>query len=586
MSDIYAWLMPNGYVLPVKNTHDEAVIKNPSYFGTTEKIIKRLTTKQVYDLAFKFGAIRLSIAYSVMSLEGKIDQITKHADKLMNMIRIHRVAKIVIDKWPNAGWEEYTVVEFVMKMATSANWYKKSMALDPNAYKTEPKPARLREHMESAPVFNPFTGKTHQIPQEQDQGQIDQLYSGVHFAFTAEQAALYACGKATQDDPPVIIEIEPKGLKQQPDVDAMVDQTLTYYIEDKKKDWQAILQSGKNVEMMAEELYGDVDGDVQNWTMESEASDTADDVIMQQQTPIPPSVILSLIDRKSPQRVISVITQLVKGKISPKMLIQLVGQMRVNNMIDSSRVKAIYQIPWIDLSAEVTQDLHGMDEDRLQEELEERGWHMEGDDIINENGQIVPSYEELIYDQWLSKTPLYENKQMYFKGYTSKGSVWHGTTLSRAKSAYPDLLGAAAPVSAKAESWYKPPFMRSMNYAGVTTEKKDISARISNKYTVAQAKGELKPYYIVKIVNDSDAPIDSLKNKRVKAYSASQARLKFLKAFPYLQDYLNMGIEVEARLDAQGWKNEQAKREQQRIDDVRQKQKEEERIQQMWWNKD
>lgn len=483
------------------------------------------------------------------------------------------------------------------------NWYKKAMALDPNAYKTEPQPARLREHQDVGYAFNPFTGKTLALPQQQNQEQIDSLYSGVHFAFTQEQAALYACGKATAIDPPVIIEVEPKGLKQQPDVDALVDRSLSDYIDNKKMEWQSILQSGKDLDTMAEEFYGDIDGDHQNWTMEGDISDTADDIIMQQQLPIPPSVILSLIEKKTPQQVINIIKQLINGKISSKVLIKLVGQMRVNNNIDSSRVKAIYQIPWIDLSADVTNDPHSMDEERRDEYLEEQGWHMEGDDIINENGQIVPSYEELIYDQWLTLTPLYVNRQLYFKGYVSKDSVWHGTTLSRAKRAYPDLLGSVqytpktqstpetgedmGAVANSDKGWYKAPFMRSMNYIGLNKEeKKDISIKSANKYVVAQQKkAERRPYYVVTISQDEDRPIESLKNVRVWAVSSSQARQIFFKKYPFLKDYLGM-MDVEARFDSVAWQNFLKKKEEQAKIDTRQKQEKEERIQQMWWNKD
>jgi len=334
------------------------------------------------------------------------------------------------------------------------NWYKKAMALDPEAYKTEPSPARLQQHQDISYGFNPYTGKTISIPQIQDQNQIDAMYSGVHFAFTPEHAALYACGKATKDDPPVIIEIEPKGLRQQPDVDAMLDQSLTYYIDEKRSDWSSMLQSGEDIETIADNLHEDIDDDVQNWTIEGDINDTADDIVMQQQIPIPPYVIRELIVKKSPQRIVNIIGQLVDGSISNKLLIKIVGQMRVNNSIDSSRVKAIYQVPWIDLSAQATDDIYSMDEEQLEDFLEEKGWHMENEDVINENGQIVPSYESLLYNQWLSLTPLYTNKQMYFKGYTSKDSVWHGTTLSRAKNAYPDLLNSIS-LTATIYSWHK-----------------------------------------------------------------------------------------------------------------------------------
>ena len=467
--------------------------------------------------------------------------------------------------------------DFTIKLAHLTSFNKQAMALDPDAYKTETQPARLPQHQDIAHGFNPMTGKSIPIPQRQNPSEIESLYSGVHFAFNPEHAAIYAIGKATKEDPPVIIEIEPKGLKQQPDVDAMMDQRLTYYLDDKKNEWQPILQSGKDQQTIADEIYDDIVSDLGNWTEEGDVYDTADDIILKEQVPIPPSVIRDLIINKSPQQIINTINQLISGKISNKLLIRMVGQMRVNNNIDSSRVKAIYQVPWVDLSAEATQDPYGMADEQLKELMEEKGWHQEGDDIINEKGQIVPSYESLMYNQWLDLTPLYKNNQLYFKGYTSKDSIWHGTTLSRAKSAYPELLGGS--VVAKTESWYKPPFMRAMNYVGVPNEKKDISASIPYKYTVAnEQKAELKPYYIVTIREDGDVPVASLKNVRVRAYSSEQARMKFLDKYLFLRDYRLLGIDVEARVDDAMWQAEQR-------GDAAKKQIAEENIQNAWWNK-
>jgi len=589
-SDIYSWLMPDGKVMDVTDSHTLFILDHPSLFGKGDEDLSCLYTDRLYSIAFEFGAIRFIVSKESMNLEGERSQIHRHYDRFINAIKNYNVKEIYVSYYPRTPIHDVlTPQEFIMKFAKSNNWYKAAMALDPNAYKTESQPARLREHQDIANVWSPFTGKTMAIPQEQDQSKIDELYSGVHFAFTAEHAALYAIGKATKDDPPVVIEIEPKGLTQQPDVDAIIDQSLQYYLEEKNKDWLNILQSGEDIETIADNLREDIDNDKDNWSEETDSWETADDVIMREQIPIPPSVIFELITNKTPKSVIKIIKQLISGKISPKLLIKMVGQMRVNNSIDLSRVKAIYQVPWVDLNADVTNNPHDMEEEQLEEFLEENGWHMEGENIINENGQIVPRYEELIYDQWLSLTPLYVNKQMYFRGYTSKDSIFHGTTLSRAKSAYPELLGGSqvlANSKVKIENWYKPPFMRAMNYSGTMTEKKDILSKNHNKYTVAQTKAELKPYYIVKIINDRDEIIDFLKDKRVMAYSASQARFKFIEMSIRLQDYLETGIKIEARLDIKGWEERKRLKEQQKIDEERRKIEEEERIKNMWWNND
>lgn len=346
------------------------------------------------------------------------------------------------------------------------SWYKKAMALDPQAYKNEPTPSRLPKHMDTAPAFLPSSGKIISIPQPQNQEEIDALYSGVHFAFDAEHAGIYACSKATANDPPVIIEIDPQDLKQQADVDAIMDQSLTSYLEEKRNEWKNILKARKNKEQIAWDLYNDVDGDLNNWTEEGDINDDAADVLMQNQRVIPPGVILDMIrnnqEMKDPKQVIAIFKDLISGNISEQTMIKMVGQMRVNNNIDSSRVKAIYQIPWIDFSAETIPELWNAPD----EILEEKGWHRDGEDVKNENGQIIPSYDDIVYNQWLSLKPLYINKQTSFPGYSSEESVWHGTTLSRAKQAYPELLTNAevGNIEAKTKSWYKSPFMRSMDY--------------------------------------------------------------------------------------------------------------------------
>lgn len=70
---------------------------------------------------------------------------------------------------------------------------------------------------------------------------------------------------------------------------------------------------------------------------------------------------------------------------------------------------------------------------------------------------------------------------------------------------------------------------------------------------------------------------DALKDVRLFAYTPNQARLFFIRRYPYLRDYLEMGYEVEARLDQQQW------------DEILQfqknkKEREEQIIQDAWWN--
>jgi hypothetical protein len=68
-----------------------------------------------------------------------------------------------------------------------------------------------------------------------------------------------------------------------------------------------------------------------------------------------------------------------------------------------------------------------------------------------------------------------------------------------------------------------------------------VFAQIKEKYK--------KPYKIVKIINDTDVPIESLKDKRIEAYTAEQARYLFKKQFAWLNDFLVTGGQIEARID-------------------------------------
>lgn len=325
------------------------------------------------------------------------------------------------------------------------NWYKKALALDPQAYKTEQSPARLQQHMDS--VKTPFGT----ILQPQKEEELDAYYRGVHFAFTPEHAAMYACGKATAEDPPVVIEVDASGLKQEADADAMLAKDVIYYLEEKQTTWNQILQSGEDKETIAEEIYQDVDNDNQGWERDSDARDVNADVMLQKNMAIPPSIILDMIQGKMADQIISFIDGLLSGDIPEEMLIKAVGQMRVNKKIDSTRVRAIYQVPWIDFSTSIETGLYDVDE----EYLEEKGWHKDGDEVKNENGQIIPDYESLEYDQWLTLTPLYKNNQMSFEEFYGETSVWHGTTLSRAKIAYPELLTDNQTILAATNSWFK-----------------------------------------------------------------------------------------------------------------------------------
>jgi len=450
------------------------------------------------------------------------------------------------------------------------NWYKKAMSLDPNAWKTEATPARLRQHQDF--VTNPLTNT--KIPQKQNVEELEALYKGVHFAMTPEHAAIYACGKATQEDPPVIIEVDPHQMQKQPDVDAMVSSDLNYYINDRKQKWSAILMSGDSVEEMAQNLVESIENDKMDWEGNNEIEETMG-VIMNEQVPIPSLAIGNYISNKNEDQIVAIFQDLISGNIPEEMTIRMVGQFRINKPIVSQRVKGIYQVPWVDMESRVETSLNDVDDDYLAD----KGWHRDGDEVKNENGQIIPDYEDIIYNQWFSMTPLYINKQMNLPGYSSEESVWHGTTLSRAKQAFPDLL-ANSQAQASSINWYK---------VAKVYKKKENLTLIANNY------GEDKPYRIVKVIGGKNIDIHQLKDTRINASSPEEAFDIFLRNYDWLNNYIKQGFNLSVIVDEELFqKNKEKERERKKklehgfnakLQRQKDKEIEDKKIQNMWWNR-
>ena len=88
------------------------------------------------------------------------------------------------------------------------------------------------------------------------------------------------------------------------------------------------------------------------------------------------------------------------------------------------------------------------------------------------------------------------------------------------------------------------------------------------------ASEDLKPYKIVKIFEGLETDTGVTQN----AYSSEQARMFALKEVPKLNEYIEVGGDVEARIDKEEWKRLQ------RIKQL-EEERQEERIQNAWWNK-
>ena len=303
------------------------------------------------------------------------------------------------------------------------------MSLDPNAWEYEQNPARLQKDLDR--VKMPW-GTT--IPQPQDPTDLENKYKGVHLTNSDEIAAMYANGKATRDDPPVIVEIDPIELKKQLDVDASFDYALDGYIGGRKSDWQKLLQE-EDPEVISETFRENLDSDLNFADWGDEIQDPAD-IIMNKERACPPSLILDYIGDKNDEQTVQILRDIVSDNIPIEMHMSSVNQFKVLDPIHLDRIKGIYQVPFVNLSKEG--DLEYLDT-LTAEQLAEEGVTKVGDEYLDEEGRQMLGYDEMNYG-WISYTPLYENKQAYFEGMSSQESVWHGTTLSRVRQAFPELF--------------------------------------------------------------------------------------------------------------------------------------------------
>lgn len=87
---------------------------------------------------------------------------------------------------------------------------------------------------------------------------------------------------------------------------------------------------------------------------------------------------------------------------------------------------------------------------------------------------------------------------------------------------------------------------------------------------------EKLPYQVRIIKYDRAEMIPSIKDKVIDAYSPKQARYLFIKKYPFLNDYLEMGYQIEVEFDKNTYE-ERKKQEELRII------KEEEKYQNAWY---
>jgi len=314
------------------------------------------------------------------------------------------------------------------------NWYNQArlhlaMPLDPNAWQYDDQPARLRQHM----PFDYAPAAKARIPQPQDPKVLEKNYFGVHLTPSIEMAAIYANNKASAKDPPVVIELDPTEMPQELDVDAKVEFTIDGYLSGVKSTWQQILTANLPAEKKADQILQGIEEDSERWEFQSNWDDQPADLIAQTAQGIPPTVLSNYLGNKSADQILSIIQQMVNGFVPKEITIGVLQQFRVMHPIPAERVRAIYQIPWYDMNTMMEGELD-------DEELKEKGYRVKGDNVYTQQGALVGSHDTFNYGWYLKdKTTLYVNRQLPLLPEEIE-SIWHGTTLSRARQAFPELF--------------------------------------------------------------------------------------------------------------------------------------------------
>lgn len=301
--------------------------------------------------------------------------------------------------------------------------------LDPNAYSYESNPARLNKHMDVAYVPS-IGGIKYKIPQKQDKTFLKNNYEGVHLADDKEKAGLYAMQKSTMNDPPVIITlIRNKKRTEHTDVDAISSNSMMLdWINENKKNLKSLKDKDQILEFLHEE--GDIGFD------ENFDQDPWDSKIGPNKNPI--QTIVSYFEGLSDINFYRQWNMLMQNIIPKQLSINFIGQFREMKPIYDERVVSIEQYKSINLNPD--EDSYAIiesgDEEEIQEMLESNEYTMNNSSLYDHEGKKIINHEDIEYGGWLEKV-----KHLYLNPTKPVGEmVYHGTTLNRAKQAYPNLI--------------------------------------------------------------------------------------------------------------------------------------------------
>lgn len=301
------------------------------------------------------------------------------------------------------------------------------MPLDPNAYSSDSKPARWQEHQNyvSVPGFGV-------LPQKQNKDSLKDNYFGVHLTTNKEQAGAYAMMKSNPQDPPVVIELfRNKRRHEKKDIDANLSEQMFFdWIENNKSTITNIVKCEDILDFLNEEhdFYANDSDNEDPWAEKTHANSNI------------PMVLSDYLENMNEQDCEKHWALIKQYKIPTQLVIDHTRQYREMKPIYDDRVFAIKQYKSIALipNDNAYQILESNDEDDILDMLEENEYTRSGDKLFDNEGREILTSESIENDWWLVQTAiLFQNTQALKAG---ESIVYHGTSLSRAKLAYPDLI--------------------------------------------------------------------------------------------------------------------------------------------------
>ena len=312
------------------------------------------------------------------------------------------------------------------------NWYKKIAALEPGAwdwYGTE----QTHRIVQDKPYVNsPFGGgliyqKTR--PKEE----LESDYYGVHVTQDPKLAAIYANNFAITEDPPVVIEIN-NTQKWEIDIDAIkdmldantiqsewIDSNLDYSVRDEMRR----TPKDKKIEVINSIMNDISDLDFGYDEDQNEWEDVADIISRNAKRRFPSAFIeywRHFYGENAPKAFHNYFILPMyfnKGKLDNRWQGWIINQMRFMEAVPESQITAIYTLE--PFSLELSKEYNESDEEKT-----------------DENNKKMYGYEDLDYGSpHLTEIWRRQQNQLFPQVFDI---YYHGTTLSRAKAALPELI--------------------------------------------------------------------------------------------------------------------------------------------------